>query len=127
MKRPNTVYRIIHHSDWKTAQLSGTVPMLALDKADGFVHLSTQKQAQKTLELYFKKEIKPLLLAIDVDRLKDDLRWEAVATRNGALFPHLYRPLLLTDILATIAVEWSKKHQQWLIDGKLQFGPLKKP
>ena len=37
-----------------------------------------------------------LLAALDADALGDALRWEP--SRGGALFPHLHRPMLLTDV-----------------------------
>ena len=38
-----------------------------------------------------------MILAVDADVAADAIRWEP--SRGGALFPHLYRPLALADVL----------------------------
>ena len=38
-----------------------------------------------------------MLIAVEADRLGTDLKWEP--SRGGALFPHLYRTLLLEDVV----------------------------
>ena len=113
MNNSNLVYRIIREEDWKEAKLSGKIPATPIDKASGFVHLSPANQVFKTLELYFTKKDRPLLLAINSSVLAADLKWEAVAKRNGALFPHLYRALLLSDIEDHAMLHWQEKAKKW--------------
>ena len=38
-----------------------------------------------------------MLLAIDAEKLGRDLKWEP--SRGGALFPHLYRSLQMSDVV----------------------------
>jgi len=52
-----------------------------------------------------------VLLACDADAMRDDMKWEV--SRAGQKFPHLYRPLKLSDVL------WQKPLP--LEDGTHQF------
>lgn len=60
----------------------------ALDRRDGFIHLSSAAQLEETVRLHFGPQ-RLLILGFDADAL--DLTWEP--SRGGALFPHLYGPL----------------------------------
>ncbi len=68
-----------------------------MDVADGYVHFSTADQAAETAAKHFAGEEGLVLLAVEADTLGDDLRWEE--SRGGALFPHLYRPLRMADVV----------------------------
>ena len=63
------------------------------------MHLSTAEQTPETAAKHFAGEDGLMLLAVDTDRLGDALRWEP--SRGGALFPHLYRELRLSDVVWT--------------------------
>ena len=52
-----------------------------------------------------------MLVAVAVDRLGEALKWEV--SRGGALFPHLYREMRLSD------VAWAQPLP--LVDGVHQF------
>ncbi|MEL6766188.1 MAG: DUF952 domain-containing protein [Pseudomonadota bacterium] len=67
----------------------------AADLADGFVHLSTAEQVPGTAAKHFAGRGPLTLVALEAAALGDALRWEP--SRGGALFPHLYRPLLAAD------------------------------
>ncbi|MFN7399914.1 MAG: DUF952 domain-containing protein, partial [Sandaracinobacter sp.] len=66
------------------------------DLHDGFIHLSTAEQLPGTLEKHFAgmAGLRIVEVAVEGD---PDLRLEE--SRGGALFPHLYRPLRLADVL----------------------------
>ena len=53
-------------------------------------------QAPETAAKYFARVEGLVLVAVEVDRLGTDLKWEPA--RGGALFPHLYRELDATDV-----------------------------
>ena len=76
------------------------------DRRDGFIHLSTEAQLAGTIAKHFSGQSNLLALACPTARLGDALRWEK--SRNGALFPHLYRQLQLADVKAIIPTtpEW---------------------
>lgn len=91
------IYKIFRAPEWAELQTRGETPGAPIDIADGYVHFSTAAQAQETAAKHFTHEDDLILLALDADRLGDALRWEP--SRGGALFPHLYRALRLTDVL----------------------------
>ncbi|MFC0201762.1 DUF952 domain-containing protein [Paracoccus rhizosphaerae] len=94
------IYKILRTPEWADLQAEGSSAGAPVDVADGFVHFSTAAQVQVTLAKHFAGEDDLVLLACRADDLADDLRWEP--SRGGALFPHLYRRLRLSD------VQWSR-------------------
>lgn len=91
------IYKIFRASEWADLQAKGETAGAPVDIADGFVHFSTAAQASETAAKHFAGQHDLVLLALDADSLGPDLRWEP--SRGGALFPHLYRPLRLSDVL----------------------------
>ena len=73
-----------------------------IDVADGFIHFSKAGQVQETVEKHFKDEKDLILVSCNVGDLEPDLKWEV--SRGGDLFPHLYRKLLLKDIISQIEI-----------------------
>ena len=90
------VYKILERQAWEAALLEGRYEGSSLDKADGFIHLSTALQAPETARRHFAGVGNLMLLTVDVAGLGDSLRWEV--SRGGALFPHLYGPLFLDQV-----------------------------
>ena len=98
-----TIYRVIPFQEWEEALSTGNVPLGGADERDGFIHLSPANDLLETARLYFKPQEQPIALAIDAASLGDDLRWEAVASRDGTLFPHLYaKAIPLTAVTGKI-------------------------
>ena len=64
---------------------------------EGFVHLSLARQLAGTLRAHFAGAGELVLLEIDPERAAPLLGFEA--SRGGARFPHLYRPLEPEDVL----------------------------
>jgi len=91
------VFKIFRRMEWDQLRRDGRTLGAPIDIADGYVHLSTAAQVTETAARHFGGESDLVLLALDSDRLGDALRWEP--SRGGALFPHLYRPLTLADVL----------------------------
>jgi uncharacterized protein (DUF952 family) len=91
------VYKIFHGHEWADLQEHGTTAGAPVDLADGFVHLSTAAQTAETAAKHFAGEDGLMLLAVETDTLGDALEWEP--SRGGALFPHLYRELRLSDVV----------------------------
>ena len=105
------IYKIFRADEWATLKTQGETPGAPIDVADGFVHFSNAEQAAETAAKHFAGEEGLFLLTVDAGTLGDDLKWEV--SRGGALFPHLYRNLRLTD------VEWAQPLP--LVDGVHQF------
>ena len=89
------IYKIFRRAEWVAFRDTGQTLGAPIDLADGYIHFSTAAQVAETAAKYFASESDLVLLALDSTRL--DLRWEPA--RGGALFPHLYRRLTLSDIL----------------------------
>lgn len=70
----------------------------AVDRADGYIHLSTAAQLTETVDRHFAGRSDLAVAAVDVDALGEAVRWEA--SRGGALFPHLYGRLTLDTVIA---------------------------
>lgn len=105
------IFKILRAGEWASLRATGQSDGAPVDLADGFVHFSTAEQVAETAARHFAGQDDLMLLAVDADRLGQALTWEA--SRGGALFPHLYGPLRLTD------VEWAQPLS--LKDGLHQF------
>ena len=86
-----TIYKIVTEILWSEAITNGVFNGSPVDLADGFIHFSTRDQVRETAAKHFAGQSGLLVVAIDVDRLPDALKWEP--SRGGDLFPHLYAPL----------------------------------
>ena len=91
------IYKIFRDSEWQALRHDGNSNGAAVDLTDGFVHLSTGDQSAETAAKHFAGQENLMLLAFEADAMGSALRWEP--SRGGALFPHLYRPLQLDEVL----------------------------
>lgn len=91
------ILKIFHRSEWDMLRDSGETLGAAIDLSDGYIHFSTPSQVTETAAKHFAGESDLVLVACDVDRLGADLKWEV--SRGGALFPHLYRALRISDVV----------------------------
>ncbi|SFD23511.1 DUF952 domain-containing protein [Tropicimonas isoalkanivorans] len=91
------IFKIFRRPEWEAFRAEGQTPGAPVDLADGFIHLSTAGQVAETAEKHFGTESDLVLVALDVDKLGPALKWEA--SRGGALFPHLYRPLEIGEVV----------------------------
>lgn len=108
------IYKLFRSDEWAALQARRETRGAPIDLTDGYVHFSTAAQAADTAAKYFAGVEGLVLLALQSDHLGPELRWEPA--RGGALFPHLYRPLRMTDVL------WSTPLP--LVDGVHKFPPL---
>lgn len=90
------IYKIFRAAEWAELQAQGETLGAPVDLADGFIHFSTAKQLPETAAKHFAAETDLILVALEADGLAA-LAWEP--SRGGALFPHLYAPLHLNDLL----------------------------
>ncbi len=91
------IYKIFRADEWATLQANGESDGAPIDVSDGYVHFSTAAQAAETAAKHFAGVEGLFLLACDADAMGDDLKWEV--SRGGALFPHLYRKIRMTDVV----------------------------
>jgi uncharacterized protein (DUF952 family) len=91
------ILKIFRRHEWDAFRRAGETVGAPVDLADGFIHFSTPAQVAGTAAKHFAHESDLVLVAVEADRLGPMLRWEP--SRGGALFPHLYRPLRLDEVV----------------------------
>ncbi len=91
------IYKILRRPEWDAFRAAGQTAGAPVDLADGFIHFSAAPQLAETAAKWFANESDLVLVAFDADALGDALKWEP--SRGGALFPHLYRKLNLSEVL----------------------------
>ena len=96
------IYKIFRPGEWDELRQKGTTLGAPIDVADGYVHFSTAEQVRETAAKHFANAGDLVLLACDTDALGADLSWEI--SRGDALFPHLYRPLNMADVVWNAAL-----------------------
>ncbi len=89
--------QIFRRPEWDAFRAAGQTLGAPVDLADGFIHFSTVSQVAETAAKWFATESDLVLVAVRAEPLGADLKWEP--SRGGALFPHLYRPLRMADVL----------------------------
>lgn len=88
---PDVAYKIVDRDEWDTALREGAYQGSAVDRADGYIHMSTAEQLAETARRHYAGRDCLMLVTVALSRLGAGLRWEP--SRGGALFPHLYGPL----------------------------------
>ena len=91
------IYKILRRPEWDAFRAAGQTAGAPVDLADGFIHFSAAPQLAETAAKWFADESDLVLVAFEADALGDALKWEP--SRGGALFPHLYRKLNLSEVL----------------------------
>lgn len=91
------LFKLLRAAEWAAFRADGRFAGSADDLRDGFIHLSDAGQMAGTRAKHFAGEAG--LVAAEV-AVGDDpaLRWEE--SRDGRRFPHLYRDLLIADVVA---------------------------
>lgn len=84
------ILHITPRKDWEKAKVTGTYRTDSLE-TEGFIHCSTPAQTIKVANLFFKNQTDLLLLLIDSDKVKSEIRYD-IAWENEA-FPHIYGAL----------------------------------
>ena len=98
------IYKVLRPAEWDDLQRDGETAGAPIDVADGFVHLSTADQLAETLAKHFEGVTDLVCLACPAEPMTDALKWEP--SRGGALFPHLYRPLRMSDVAWHRPIGW---------------------
>lgn len=93
----NTAFKIVDAAEWVSARRAGVYAGSAVDRADGYIHLSTAGQLEETARRHYAGRTGLRLLEVDLDRL-DAVKWEP--SRGGDLFPHQHGPLPVAAVLA---------------------------
>lgn len=91
------IFKIFRRAEWEAFRRDGQTDGAPIDLVDGFIHFSTSEQVAETAARHFATESDLVLVAVRSTGLGDALKWEP--SRGGALFPHLYRALMLSDVV----------------------------
>ncbi|KAM4065500.1 hypothetical protein HRG_004195 [Hirsutella rhossiliensis] len=103
MEQVKHVYKILPSAPQDP--IPAEYPFSDLDKADGFVHLSTSNQVPATADLFFAAASSLWLLKFDLGNLADSVIWE-----DG--FPHLYGNFGAKDVHSVRKFERAER-QSW--------------
>jgi Uncharacterized protein conserved in bacteria len=103
-------FKLVDRTEWEAARASGAYEGSTVDRADGYIHLSTADQVAATAAKYFAGQDDLVLARVDLMMLVDLVKWEP--SRGGALFPHIYGPLPFSAVRHERRVEV-------LVDGRI--------
>lgn len=92
----DTAYKIADAAEWRVARAAGAYDGSSVDRADGYIHMSTAEQLAETARRHYGGRRDLIVARIDLAGLGQALKWEA--SRGGALFPHLYGFLPMTAV-----------------------------
>lgn len=109
------IYKLADRTEWAEARASGAYDGSAVDRADGYIHMSTTAQLAETARRHYAGRDGLVLVAIDPAALGEALRWEA--SRAGDLFPHLYGALPMSAAAAVRALSVAEDGAMIFDDG----------
>lgn len=99
IQAPGIAFKIIDRPDWRGMLAEGRYDGSEADRADGYIHLSTEAQLPGTAAKHYAGREDLMLLTVDLAAVADSLAWEP--SRGGDLFPHLYGPLPRSAVTET--------------------------
>lgn len=95
---PLFAWRLFTPDEWQTAVDANAFSGTALDRKDGYIHLSLPEEVRKTVSTYFSSA--PLLILAKISLLSFTnagmTRMDWVASRR-AFFPHVFREAVGTE------------------------------
>lgn len=94
------IYHILTPAEWENVRRADKYRPASL-ALEGFIHLSTREHVPGTLARFFAGHADLVMLAVNVARLKAELRYDAA---DGQLFPHLYGPLNLDAVVDVLQI-----------------------
>lgn len=92
------IIKLLRADEWAAFEASGVFAGSPDDLRDGYIHISAPDQVAATAAKWFADAPGLMALTLDAEALGDALKWEPA--RGGVLFPHLYRPLRLDEVVA---------------------------
>ena len=95
------IYKICLKSELDDAKNKNQFLGSKKDLEDGFIHFSGEDQVKGTLKKFYSNQKGLILLKIDTLKL-EHLLWEQAS--DGNMFPHLYSPLDMTNVVDEIEI-----------------------
>ena len=96
------IVKLLRAAEWAAFQADGSFAGSPDDLRDGYIHLSAPEQVAGTAAKWFAGETGVVAITFDAGAMAGDLRWEPA--RGGILFPHLYRPLQLDEVVEVVLI-----------------------
>ncbi len=84
--------------------MAGAYPAGTLE-GQGFVHCSRLGQVLRVADTYYAGQKGLVLLVLDLQRLKPEVRWEPGTDKPDELFPHVYGPINLEAVVDVLPFE----------------------
>ena len=109
------IYKICNNLEWANAKKGKRFNGTKKDRLDWFIHFSFKQQVKSTLNKYFLKKDKLILLKIDTSKLNNII---IERSSDDLLFPHLYSYLDLKHVKKVYKIFLNKKGEHNL---KLKF------
>ena len=97
------LFHITTKEDWKKFNNNRNYEPESFE-SEGFIHCSTGEQVQDTANRLFEGQDEILLLVIDANMLREDIKYEQVESSDEK-FPHLYCPLNTNAIIDKIGIK----------------------
>jgi uncharacterized protein (DUF952 family) len=97
------IYHIAEAAAWEQARRDGQYTMSTRGRTlaeEGFIHASTADQVPLVAATYYRDAPDLVLLVIDTERVRPELRYEQVPGQPDP-YPHIYGPLNLDAVLET--------------------------
>jgi len=101
------ILHITSRSEWQAAQARGDYRAPSLE-TEGFIHMSTSKQAVHVANAFYRGQSGLVLLVVDETRVGSQVKWEAPAGPPASgisqddKFPHVYGPLNLDAVVDVV-------------------------
>ena len=104
----STIVVISSREYWDDMQRSGvyTHSTLKSELSDiGFIHCTFPDQTLDVANRHFTDRDNVLLLLIDVNEVKPEVKVEAALSGRAGVFPHIYGPLNIDAVFGTVSLE----------------------
>lgn len=95
-----SIFHLAQRAAWEAAQRLDDYRPPSLE-SEGFIHCSPADRVEEVAQAFFGGQDDLVLLEIDPDLLTSKMAYEKAADRGG-LFPHIYGPLNLGAVVATL-------------------------
>jgi uncharacterized protein (DUF952 family) len=97
---------------WQAAQVAGTYERSTIDTAltaVGFIHATSPDQTIDMVNRHFGGRDDIVFLLVDSSKVKAPVKYEAAPSGRPGLFPHIYGPLNIDAVYATVRPEKDQK------------------
>ena len=97
------IYHIAEATHWEQAQRAGEYTMSTRGRTlaeEGFIHAATAEQVPLVAGAYYRDAPDLVLLVIDTERVRPELRYEQVPGQPNP-YPHIYGPLNTDAVIET--------------------------